>query len=169
MINIQEKKKMANYAAAYIPAPFTSTAAPKLPDYYPEPEVKSGRKAQTKTRQKENKKALVEQAKKICVTFVLSCVAFAMLAAIIMMNNRIIENDKVIASLNSNIAQASAENVRLKTSMEASISADKVQDYAVSVLGMQKAERYQIHYFEDRDGDKVVITNGKALNADRQG
>lgn len=160
---------MANYAAAYIPAPFTSTAAPKLPDYYPEPEVKSGSRAQTKVKQKANKKALIEQAKKIGITFALSCVAFVMLAAVIMMNNRIIENDKLIASLNSDIAQANAENVRLKTTMEASVSADKIQDYAVSVLGMQKAERYQIHYFEDRDGDKVVITNGKALNADGQG
>ncbi len=160
---------MANYAAAYIPAPFTSTAAPKLPDYYPEPEVRTEQKAQAKVRQRANEKAIIEQIKKIGITFALACVAFAMLAAIIMMNNRIITNDKAIAELNGSVAQASAENVRLKASMEASVSADKVQDYAVSVLGMQKAERYQIHYFEDRDGDKVVITNGKALNADKQG
>ena len=28
---------------------------------------------------------------------------------------------------------------------------------------MHKLERYQIHYFENRDGDKVVVAGGKAV------
>ena len=34
---------------------------------------------------------------------------------------------------------------------------------AASVLGMNKLERYQIHYFENRDADKVVIAGGEEV------
>ena len=45
--------------------------------------------------------------------------------------------------------------------LNSSVSREKVDEYAVSVLGMQKVERYQIHYFENRDGDKVVMADGE--------
>ena len=47
--------------------------------------------------------------------------------------------------------------------LNSSVSIEKVDAYAVSVLGMHKLERYQIHYFENRDGDKVVVAGGKAV------
>ena len=48
--------------------------------------------------------------------------------------------------------------------LNSSVSREKVEEYAVSVLGMQKLERYQIHYFENRDGDKVVMADGELCN-----
>ena len=48
--------------------------------------------------------------------------------------------------------------------LNSSVSIEKVDAYAVSVLGMQKLERYQVRYFDNRDGDKVVMAGGKAVS-----
>ena len=47
--------------------------------------------------------------------------------------------------------------------LNSAVSLDKVDEYAVSVLGMHKLERYQIHYFGNTDGDEVVVAGGKAV------
>ena len=67
------------------------------------------------------------------------------------------------AAVESLIGDAVSENTRLVMQLNSSVSREKVDEYAVSVLGMQKLERYQIHYFENRDGDKVVMAHGRAV------
>ena len=62
--------------------------------------------------------------------------------------------------------EAKSENIRLNMALNALMSREKVEDYAVNVLGMQKIERYQIYYFDDRDGDKVVVSGGDTVNAE---
>ncbi len=71
----------------------------------------------------------------------------------------VLERDAV--KLADQIKDAESENTRLVMQLNSSVSREKVEEYAVSVLGMQKLERYQIHYFENRDGDKVVMADGE--------
>ena len=68
-----------------------------------------------------------------------------------------------VGEVTAEIKEAQAENVRLHSELSSMLSADKVRNYAVSVLGMQKIERYQIHYFESRSGNTVVVADGKSM------
>lgn len=61
------------------------------------------------------------------------------------------------------IKEAKSENTRLVMQLNSAVSLDKVDEYAVSVLGMNKLERYQIHYFGSTDGDEVVLAGGKTV------
>ena len=65
--------------------------------------------------------------------------------------------------MKAKISDAQSENTRLVMQLKSNASIEKVDAYAVSVLGMNKLERHQIHYFEDRDADKVVIADGKSV------
>ena len=156
---------MAEYNAVYIPAASTSTAAPKLPESTPVTKKKSERAPQ----QKSQLKPWVLNSLKVAAIITIAAVVFGMLASVISINKKIVANNKEISKLSDQLSASNAENVRLRASLGSIISADKIQNYAEDVLGMQKAERYQIHYFENRDGDKVVISDGKALNADKAG
>lgn len=71
--------------------------------------------------------------------------------------------EKEAGKIETQISEAKSENVRLQMAFNSSVSREKVEEYAVNVLGMQKVERYQIHYFENRDGDEVVIADGKTV------
>lgn len=139
----------------FVPQYNKSTAAPKF-DIPAQPEKK-----------REPTKRVAESANRMVIAIAImlvSVVTLAMMTSVIYLNKQIVENKHTISSLNEDVAQAKAENVRLNYEMNAMISADKIQVYAVKVLGMQQAERYQIHYFEDRDGDEVVVAGGKASN-----
>lgn len=69
-------------------------------------------------------------------------------------------------TLASQIRDAESENTRLVMLLNSSVSREKVDEYAVSVLGMQKLERFQIHYFADKTGDRVVMANGAYSETD---
>ncbi len=149
----------------FVPQFNTSTAAPKISEFdYP-----------PARREQINKPGIVKRTTieeslnktKIAIAIVGAMIAvFVMLSTVIFLNKQIVENEKIITRLTGEVSQAKAENVRLNAEMGSIISADKIQKYAVTVLGMQQAERYQIHYFEDRDGDKVVVAGGKASSVD---
>ena len=156
-----------DFIPGIVPSPFASSAAPKLTEYeFPEvqQEKKPIQKKVTKPAQNTQVNTFV-----MAITIIVSLIVLLGMATVLTyLNKSIVANSKTITALQTQIEQAEAENVRLNAAVSATVSADKIQEYAVSVLGMQKAERYQIHYFEDRDGDKVVIADGKALNADMQ-
>lgn len=143
----------------YVPGFNLSTAAPKLPDY----ELPEEKQAPAKRPQKQVKpeSPALKALKTIGLSLLICTVIFSMLGSLIKLDSVIVENKKEIASLNLEIKQAKAESTRLNAVLGSMMSADKIQEYAVTVLGMQQAERYQIHYFEDRDGDKVVVADGK--------
>ena len=70
--------------------------------------------------------------------------------------------EREATQIQTKISEAKSENTRLVMQLSSNASIEKVDAYAVSVLGMNKLERYQIHYFEDREDDKVVVVGGKA-------
>lgn len=144
----------------FIPGYSTSTAAPKLPDYE-EPKKKQSQPRKNPKQQVKTYSPTRQAIKTAVVGTVSLVVIMAMAFSIISLNKMITDNSNKITKLDAEISQAQSENVRLTAELGAMMSADKIQEYAVSVLGMQQAERYQIHYFEDRDGDKIVVADGK--------
>lgn len=151
----------------YIPFSYSS-AAPELPDYR-EP-VQHKKKQPVK--QVKKKSALNPEAerklKTILAVVIVAVAALTMLSLIKYVDNNITANNKKINELNIEIEQAKAESVRLNAALGAVASADKVQEYAVNILGMQKAERYQIHYFETKGQDRVIVAGGKDVTQEKK-
>ncbi len=93
--------------------------------------------------------------------FAVAITLLTLFGAVLYSRIHITELEREAVQIASEIKDAESENTRLVMQINSSISREKVDEYAVSVLGMQKVERYQVHYFENRDGDKVVMTNGE--------
>lgn len=93
--------------------------------------------------------------------FVVAVTLLTLFGAVLYSRIHIAGLEKEAVQIASKIKDAESENTRLVMQLNSSISRERVDEYAVSVLGMQKVERYQIHYFENRDGDKVVMADGE--------
>lgn len=105
----------------------------------------------------------VSSALRALKLFVVSATLILLFGAVLFSKVSLIELEQESAEIKSKISEAQSENTRLVMQLNSSVSIEKVDAYAVSVLGMHKLERYQIHYFENRDGDKVVVAGGKAV------
>ena len=95
--------------------------------------------------------------------FVVAVTLLALFGAVLFSRITLAGLEKEVTQIESRIKDAESENTRLLMQLNSSVSREKVEEYAVSVLGMQKVERYQIHYFENRDGDKVVVAGGEKV------
>ena len=95
--------------------------------------------------------------------FVVAITLLVLFGAVLFSRITLAGLEKEAVVIASNIKDAESENTRLVMQLNSSVSREKVDEYAVSVLGMQKVERYQIHYFENRDGDKVVMAHGRTV------
>ena len=157
---------MANYnrSEAYdlslydLPA-MKSSAAPRIDDRpYEKAPVRPARKTAAQARKESIASAL--HALKI---FVVSLTLLTLFGAVLFSKVSLIILENEATQIEAKISEAKSENTRLVMQLNSAVSIEKVDAYAVSVLGMHKLERYQIHYFENRDGDKVVVAGGKAV------
>lgn len=80
------------------------------------------------------------------------------------MNSKINVLERQIANVESQLSIAESENVRLNAELSSKISTDKIEDYAENVLGMVKAENYQISYIDLSKGDRIVVSGNKTVN-----
>lgn len=85
------------------------------------------------------------------------------LVALLVMNSQSNALDKQISSLEKKLDVAQGETVRLNAELNSKISNDKIEAYAEDVLGMVKAESYQISYIDLSDGDEVVVSGDKKV------
>ena len=135
-----------------------SSAAPRI-DNAPEQPVRK-RKPQSAVQVRKDSLASVLRAFKI---FVVSATLIALFGAVLFSKVNLIILEQEATKIEAEINEAKSENTRLVMQLNSNASMEKVDAYAVSVLGMSKLERYQIHYFEDREEDKVVVVGGKAV------
>ena len=66
-----------------------------------------------------------------------------------------------ISAMESQIEIAKGENVRLNAELSSIISTDKIENYAENVLGMVKAENYQVSYIDLSGADEIVVSGDK--------
>lgn len=118
------------------------------------------RKQQSRQKTKCEPRLCVRQR---CLRLPLFALAFA---ALLYSKLRVDELDRQIAKTESNLTAAQAETVRLNMQLDSTISLEKVDDYAQNVLGMVKAENYQIEYIDLSGDDKVTVSGGKASSSD---
>ena len=114
------------------------------------------------------KKTTVEAKNEMRAAKVLTVAAvlLSLFAALLYSKLRVDELDRQIAKTESNLTAAQAETVRLNMQLDSTISLEKVDDYAQNVLGMVKAENYQIEYIDLSGDDKVTVSGGKASSSD---
>lgn len=91
------------------------------------------------------------------------CVVMAITITAMMMLSRVELNELTtkISAANKQLDQLKNDNVRLSLQAESKISLNTVEEYAKSVLGMKKLQRYQIEYVNLTDSDKVEIASAK--------
>lgn len=100
-------------------------------------------------------------AVKIAFFAVVCCICFVVL---LVMNSQSNALAKQISSIENKIDIAQGETVRLNAELNSKISNDKIEAYAEDVLGMVKAESYQISYIDLSDGDEVVVSGDKKVS-----
>lgn len=109
------------------------------------------------------RKAAVASALRSVKLFFVSVVLILLFGSVLLSKVSLVKLEKEASEIEVKISEAQAENTRLVMQLNSTVSLEKIDAYAASVLGMQKLERYQIHYFENRDGDEVVVAGGKAV------
>jgi cell division protein FtsL len=165
-IFVKGEEDMADYnrSEAYdlslydLPA-MRSSAAPRIDD---RPVQKP---AQAKPRQTaaQARKESVASALRTLKIFVVSATLLLLFGAVLFSKVSLIMLENEATRIEAKISEAKSENTRLVMQLNSDASLDKVDAYAVSVLGMNKLERYQIHYFGNDDADRVVIAGGRAV------
>lgn len=136
-----------------------SSAAPKI-DYPPEQEAAPVKKQKSASQVRKESVASALRALKL---FVVSATLLLLFGAVLFSKVSLIMLQNEAAEIETKISEAQSENTRLVMQLSSDVSLEKIDAYAVSVLGMNKLERYQIHYFGNSDADKVVVAGGEAV------
>lgn len=136
-----------------------SSAAPKI-DRKPVQRPAQPKRAKSAA---QAKRESVESAKRTLKLFAVSITLIALFGAVLFSNISLIMLENEASIMESQIGDAVSENTRLIVELNSKVSLDKVEAYAVSVLGMNKLERYQEYYFDNGDVDRVVVAGGEAV------
>lgn len=99
----------------------------------------------------------VSVKKALC--FVAVCIS--LVVVLLVMNTRCDTLISEISAMESQIQIAKGENVRLNAELSSIISTDKIESYAENVLGMVKAENYQISYIDLSGSDEILLSGDK--------
>jgi len=141
-----------------VPATRTS-AAPKIDDR----PVRKPAQPKRANSAAQAKKRSAESAKRTLKLFAVSLTLIVLFGAVLFSNVSLILLEDEAARVEAQIGDAVSENTRLIYELNSKVSLDKVENYAVSVLGMNKLERYQVHYFDNSSVDRVVVAGGEEV------
>lgn len=138
----------------------TSNAAPKIkpqPQKRPQLKVLESPKPTRAQLQNEARQS-ARQARKILA---IACVVMLFMAMVIYSRVQLDEINREISQVESSMKVAQSDTVRLTNDLNSIISINKVEDYALNVLGMVKVQDYQVVYVDLSGEDSVVKANGK--------
>lgn len=155
------------------------TSAPKFePEFepYTEPTPKkksnqtkkanSHKSKSTVVRQTAMQKAHAKQTRlRIYGIIAVSIIFVGLFACMLGLNGSLDENATKINAVQSRIDEAKSEQIRLEAELDGLVSVDKLDYYAVNVLGMVKLEDYKITYINSEEDNHVVISGGKSYNS----
>ena len=156
---------------------YGGTSAPKFePEYEPYKEPSHKKTAVRKSAPKTGKatvkksaaqtKAQAEQATfnrvLLAMGATVAVVFFSLFACMLALNGQIDEKITEIGIVEDRIAEAVNDQIRLEAELDAAVSIDKIDDYALNVLGMIKLEDYKITYIGAEEENHVVISGGKS-------
>lgn len=137
-----------------------SSAAPRIES--PVPQKRPAHTQKPKTAAQVRKESIASALRALKLFFV-SATLLLLFGAVLFSKVSLIVLENEAAGIEAKISEVKSENTRLVMQLNSNASIEKIDAYAVSVLGMNKLERYQIHYFEKTDADKVVVADGKEV------
>lgn len=159
-----EYNRSEAYDLNLLNADLHSTAAPAI-EAEPEKVKKTGMKPDATALARARAESVAEMKQAVRVLTVI-LVMFSLFTGVIAARLTVYDLKYKAAEAEVALNEAKSENVRLNMALNALMSREKVEEYAVNVLGMQKIQRYQISYLEDRDGDRVVVSGGDTVDAE---
>lgn len=129
------------------------------------PQRKAANKASAKTNAQQKRNANQVALSPALLKAVVLGVAFCLcVVALLIMDSKCNALDKQISSIQSELSIAQGESVRLNAELNSMMSTEKIENYAENVLGMVKAESYQISYIDLSEGDKIVVSGDRTLD-----
>ena len=130
-----------------------------------DPQRKAVNKTTAKTNTQQNRSSSQVAINPAVLKVVVMGVAFCLcVVALLIMESKCNALDKQISSVQSELSIAQGESVRLNAELNSMISTEKIEKYAENVLGMVKAESYQISYIDLSEGDKIVVSGDRTLD-----
>ena len=148
------------------------TSAPQIiPEIEPvkAPSRKKAAAKTTKTAKKTNVKDSASQkaaskrsALYSAVIMSVAVIVVALFAGTISLNSALDEKVTRINMVQAQIDESKSEQVRLESQLDSLVSIDRLDDYAVNVLGMVKLEDYKITYINNSEDNHVVLSGGKS-------
>lgn len=141
----------------------TSSAAPKIKEEPKKaPQLKLVQQPKPTRAQIQNEaRQSAMQARKILAV---ACAVIIFIAMVIYSRVQLDEINREIQQVESAMKIAQSDTVRLNNSLSSVISINKVEDYALNVLGMVKVQDYQVVYVDLSGEDSVVMANGKTTD-----
>ena len=141
----------------------TSSAAPKIKEEPKKaPQLKLVQQPKPTRAQIQNEaRQSAMQARKILTV---ACAVIIFMALVIYSRVQLDEINREIQQVESAMKIAQSDTVRLNNSLSSVISINKVEDYALNVLGMVKVQDYQVVYVDLSGEDSVVMANGETTD-----
>ena len=145
-------------------AAYNSSAAPKL---RPEPQRKPNLTLVQKTRKTaaQVRQQTTEDARRAIKVMVVSVTILLFMVLAIYSRVQLDEINREINSVENQMELAKSDSVRINNELNALISINNVEDYAVNQLGMVKIQEHQVVYVDLSADDYVAKVNGKSVNA----
>ncbi len=160
-----EKSNNSKRAKSSANAPVRK-AQPKKPQA---PIVRSVKKAVMEHTAEESRQiehAVIPSSVIKAICFGVVCLCLVVVLLVINAQNDTLMNE--INTVQAQIEVADGENVRLNAEMSSKMSTDKIEAYAEQVLGMVKAENYQINYIDLSEGDEIVVSGDKTVEEESE-
>ena len=141
---------------------YNSSAAPKVkPEPQKKPQLELVKKPRM-TAEQMRQQSLLETKKTIKVMFV-AITILVFMAVAIYSRIQLDEINREISSVEKKIELAQSDSVKLNNELNAIVSIDNVEEYAVNELGMEKIQEYQVEYVDLSSSDRVEIVDGKTV------
>ena len=129
----------------------------------PVPAQKPLRRVPGKTRRQTRAQRRVTTARAIVIV-VFAAAVLAMTCLQLSVGARSYELKREIEKAEQVLQETKSENVRLNAELSGITTIDKISDYATNVLGMTKAESYQVDCIDLSDGDVILYAAGSSTD-----
>ncbi len=141
-------------------AAYNSSAAPKI---RPEPQKKPNLTLIQRTRRTaaQVRQQTAVNTKQTFKVMAISITILLFMALAIFSRIQLDEINREINSVENQMELAKSESIRINNELNAIMSINNVEDYAVNELGMVKVEDHQVVYVDLSEADYVAKANGK--------
>lgn len=144
---------------------YNSSAAPKVkPEPQKKPQLELVQKKKLTAQQMRYQSAL--EAKRTIKVMAVAVSIMMFMAVSIYSRIQLDEINREISAVENQIELAKSDAVKLNNELNAVVSIDNVEEYAVNELGMEKVQDYQVEYIDMSSSDRVEVANGEDVRAE---